>query len=163
MARARRLVAPLLVLVALTAACGGKGATKVDDQLLATPFELLDGGTDTLGAHAGRPVLVNFFASWCAPCVAEMPDLEQVHQEFRDRVDFLGLDTQEKAEDGRKLVARTGISYPVGLDPDGEMFVAFKGLGMPTTVVLRPDGTIAEVHSGALTAEKFRAMLAKVT
>jgi hypothetical protein len=71
------------------------------------------------------------------------------------------MDTQETAAEGRKLVEKTGITYPVGLDPDGAMFTAFGGLGMPTTVLLRADGTIAEVHSGALTAEKLRAMIDK--
>ncbi len=160
--RPRTLVA-LLVVALLAAACGGGSGSsrRLDDQLATTRYELLDGGTSTLGSHRGRPVLVNFFASWCAPCVAEMPDLEQVHQEYRDRVDFLGLDTQEQAADGRRLVEKTKITYPVGLDPDGAMFTAFGGLGMPTTVLLRADGTIAELHSGALTADKLRTMIDK--
>lgn len=162
--RSRRLLATVGVTAALVAAaCGGGGSNgkALSDELRTTPYELLDGGQDTLGAQHGTPVLVNFFASWCAPCVAEMPALEAVHQEYAGRVHFLGMDTQETAAEGRKLVEKTGITYPVGLDPDGAMFTAFGGLGMPTTVLLRADGTIAEVHSGALTAEKLRAMIDK--
>ncbi len=162
MTRSRRSVAALVVLLAVvTGACGG-GSGTTDPSLLQTPFAMLDDGAPTrLTTYAGRPVLVNFFASWCAPCVAEMPDLEIVHQEYRDRVVFLGIDTQEKAEDGRRIVAKTGITYPVGLDPDGELFTTSGGLGMPTTVLIRADGSIADRHSGALTADKLRAMIDK--
>lgn len=160
--RSRRLLALVGAAVLVLAACGGGTSKKtLSDELAATPIEMLDGGTETLGAAKGTPVLVNFFASWCAPCVAEMPALEAVHQEYRGRVRFLGLDTQEQAADGRKLVEKTGITYPVGLDPDGTIFTAFGGLGMPTTVLIGADGTIIEVHSGALTAETLRAMIDK--
>lgn len=163
MTRSRRSVAALVVLLAVVAAaCGGGGSGTTDPSLLQTPFAMLDdGATNRLTAYAGRPVLVNFFASWCAPCIAEMPDLEVVHQEYRDRVVFLGIDTQEKAEDGRRIIAKTGITYPVGLDPDGELFTTSGGLGMPTTVLIRPDGTVADRHSGALTADKLRTMIDK--
>lgn len=160
--RPRRLLVTLGVLLALVASgCGGGTTKTLSDELAAAPYDLLDGGQSSLGTHAGRPLLVNFFASWCAPCVAEMPALEEVHQQYRGRVDFLGLDTQEQAADGRKLVEKTGITYPVGLDPDGTWFTAFGGLGMPTTVLIRPNGSIAAVHSGALTADALRSMIDK--
>ena len=158
----RRLSVVLVVLAALLlAACGGGSKKSLSDEVATRPIDMLDGGTSTLRTLAGTPVLINFFASWCAPCVAEMPDLETVHREYDGRVAFLGIDTQEQAADGRKLVDKTGITYPVGLDPDGQLFTSFGGLGMPTTVLLRADGTVADVHSGALTAATLRTMIDK--
>lgn len=148
-------------MVVLSACSSGGSDDTLDNALLTTPYELLEGGNSSLGTHVGKPMLVNFFASWCAPCVAEMPDLEALHQEYGDRVVFIGLDTQETAEAGRKIVQKTGVTYEIGRDPDGAMFTAFGGLGMPTTVLIRPDRTIAERHSGALSADRLRSMIDK--
>ena len=148
-------------MVVLSACSSGGSDDTLDNALLTTPYELLEGGNSSLGTHVGKPMLVNFFASWCAPCVAEMPDLEALHEEYGDRVVFIGLDTQETAEAGRKIVQKTGVTYEIGRDPDGAMFTAFGGLGMPTTVLIRPDRTIAERHSGALSADRLRSMIDK--
>jgi len=145
----------------VSSACSGGDDKALGTTLLTTPYALLDGGSSSLAAHEGTPILLNFFASWCAPCVAEMPDIEVLHQEFGDRVAFIGLDTQEKAEEGRKIVQKTGVTYEIGHDPDGTFFAAFGGLGMPTTVLIRADGSVADTHSGALTADKLRAMINK--
>ena len=158
----RRFWGALVGAMVVLSSCNGGGSDdSLDVALVSTPYELLEGGNSSLGAHVGKPMLVNFFASWCAPCVAEMPDLEALHQEYGDRVVFIGLDTQEKADAGRKIVQKTGVTYEIGRDPDGALFTAFGGLGMPTTVLIRPDRTIAERHSGALNADRLRSMIDK--
>ena len=106
-------------------------------------------------------MLDNFFAKSCGPCVSEMPALEQIHREFGDRVIFVGIDTQEKADAGRQIVAQTGVTYEVGSDPGGTFIVGFGGLGLPTTVLVAPDRTLADKHIGALTADQLRAMINK--
>lgn len=107
----------------------------------------------------GKPLVVNFWASYCAPCVAEMPAIEQVYQANRDRVGFLGLQVQEAAELGRPLIERTGVTYPLGRDPKGELVRALDGVNLPTTVFVAADGTITEVHLGAMTAEQLQALI----
>lgn len=132
----------------------------IDDEILglpvAQPFLTFDGETANTADYLGTPLVVNFFAEWCAPCVAEMPDFETVNQERAGEVAFLGISTQESPDDGRSLIERTGITYDVGRDPDGEMFAAFTGTGMPTTALIDPSGTVVGVHSGALTAQELR-------
>ncbi len=158
----RRAAGVLVAFALALAACSGSGGDKTADQkLITTPYELLDGGTSRLNTYAGKPVLVNFFAKWCAPCVAEMPALESIHKEYADRVTFIGFSTQESPEDARALVSLTGVSYPIARDPDGELSVAFGAIGMPFTVLLRPDGSVAARHTGALTADSLRAMIDK--
>src|SRR4051812_34010477 len=121
----RRAAAVFLAMALALAACNGGGDDKTADRkLIDTQYELLGGGSSTLTSYAGRPVLVNFFAKSCAPCVAEMPALEQVHQEYADRVTFVGFSTQESPEDARSIVKTTGVSYPIARDPDGALSVA---------------------------------------
>lgn len=118
-------------------------------------FESMDGGQIDLESYRGTPLVVNFFASWCTPCVTEMPDLEQVHQAFRSDVAFLGLAVRDTAEATQRLVDDTGVTYDIGRDPSGDLLVAFGGTSMPTTVVIDADGAVTSATTGALTAEEL--------
>jgi peroxiredoxin len=111
-------------------------------------FEALDGSgeVDFDDFRDGRPALINFFARSCVPCVTEMPDLEAAHQAFGDDVAFVGLSYQESVEDARALVERTGVTYELGRDPTGEIIAAYDGFGLPTTVLVRSDGTVANAY-----------------
>ncbi len=74
---------------------------------------MLDGSTGSLADYRGRPLVVNFFASWCAPCLAEMPGFEQVHQDLGDQVAFLGVNLQDRVADGQRVVDQTGVTYDI--------------------------------------------------
>jgi cytochrome c biogenesis protein CcmG, thiol:disulfide interchange protein DsbE len=141
------------VLASLATACGngdGKVSAASVRAAVSTPYETFAGDTTTLAAYAGRPVIVNFFASWCTPCVAEMPDFESVHQQFGDKVAFVGLNVDDRKQDAADLVARTKVSYDVGRDAGTKIFQKLGGRDMPTTVFLRADGTMADAHNGAI-------------
>lgn len=127
-----------------------------------TTFEMLDGSSGSFATYRGRPLVVNFFASWCAPCLAELPGFERVHQELQGQVAFLGLNLQDRPADGRLVVQETGITYDVGRDPSGELFRAFRGLAMPTTAFVDSEGRIVDVHSGELSADALRDRIAEV-
>jgi len=121
----------------------------------------LDDGTDrTLGELLGtRPVVLNFFASWCAPCIDEMPAFERVHQSHGDEVSIVGMAYQDSDDDALATVARTGITYPAYADDGGAALTWFGGLSMPSTVILDASGEVVDVHSGALTEEELRGKL----
>ncbi|CAN5864572.1 hypothetical protein BH24ACT3_BH24ACT3_10610 [soil metagenome] len=124
----------------------------------AVTFTRFEGGEASLADYRGAPVVVNFFATWCTPCIREMPGFEQVHQR-RDEITFLGVNTQDSLEDGRALAERTGVTYDLARDPDGTVLEAFQPIGMPTTVLVRADGTIAEVHTGELSPTELDALI----
>lgn len=162
------MLAAVIVAVAL-AGGGSNDTTNATDaveeaassrrRVPAVSFEMLDGSSGSFGNYRGRPLVVNFFASWCAPCLAEMPGFERVHQDLDGRVAFLGLNLQDRPEDGRWVVEKTGITYDVGRDPNGELFRALQGRAMPTSAFVDAEGHIVDVHSGDLTAGALRARI----
>ena len=76
----------------------------------------------------GAPIVVNFFASWCAPCVEEMPAIEAVHQSLGDQVTVVGLANQDGDENALATVEATGVTYPTYGDPDSSAISYFGGL-----------------------------------
>jgi len=107
----------------------------------------------------GKPVVVNFFASWCVPCVEEMPAIEAVHQSLGDRVTIVGMANQDSVADSLATVDATGVTYPTYADPDGSALTYFGGLAMPTTVFIAADGTVVDVNSGDLSEPELRARI----
>jgi len=173
---ARRGLGLALALSMIAAACGGddggnaaglpssrapEGVAEGGGDLPSSEVELADGTrvalTDVLD---GRPLVVNFFASWCAPCRAEMPDFAAVHGQVGDRVGFLGLAMQDTRDASAELVELTGVAYPWGLDPTGEIFAELGGFAMPTTVYVAADGEIVGTDSGAIDESQLRDRLA---
>jgi cytochrome c biogenesis protein CcmG, thiol:disulfide interchange protein DsbE len=150
------VAALVVVLTSNRSADSSNGGSEV----VEASFEYFDGTEGTLADFSGRPLVVNFWASWCPACVAEMPDFEEIHARLGDEVAFLGLNMQETSEaDARDLVERTGVSYPLGLDPDGAIFTRFGGIAMPTTVFLDERGVVIATHSGALFADELEALV----
>lgn len=126
-----------------------------------TTFEHFDGRIVRLGDWAGTPMVVNFWASWCPPCVAEMSAaFEPVHQQVGDQVAFVGLNLQDDADDAFAIVRQTGVTYDLGRDPVGELFSAFGGIGMPTTVFIDASGVVKETHTGPLTQGQLQQQIA---
>lgn len=121
----------------------------------------LDDGDDrALGELLGStPVVVNFFASWCVPCIDEMPAFEAVHRSLGDRVTFIGMANRDTAQQALATVATTGVTYPTYDDPDASALTYFGGLGMPTTVFIDASGEVVDVHSGPLTEAELRGRL----
>ena len=147
--RRRPLVLAAAVLIAVVAGSCGSGAGN-DIQATDIEFELLDGGTTTVGTFLNRPVVVNFFASWCTPCITEMPALESIHQQRPD-IAFVGLAVNDTPTRAREIVADTGVTYATGVDPDSAIGNAYGILGMPTTLFITPDGEVAYQNTGTLT------------
>ncbi len=168
--RGRRLaiVAGSLVTVAAILALAGFVSQDANDpgRTAADPapdVELVDfeGNTLRLSDFAGTPVVLNFWASWCPPCVAEMPDFEAVHQDVGDRVTFIGVNFQDDPDLAAALAVETGVSYLLVRDPQGVIFGEFDGLGMPTTVFIDAAGSVREVITGQMSQGQLRAKIAE--
>ncbi|HKA84091.1 MAG TPA: TlpA disulfide reductase family protein [Acidimicrobiales bacterium] len=121
----------------------------------------LDGRPDRrLGELLGsKPVVVNFYASWCGPCVTEMPAFEQVHRELGDKVTIIGVAYQDSDEDARATVERTGVTYPTFGDSGQDAMTYFGGISMPTSVFIDARGNVVDVRSRALNSDELRSAL----
>jgi cytochrome c biogenesis protein CcmG/thiol:disulfide interchange protein DsbE len=131
---------------------GGNAGDTVGRKLPDLELATLDGGTVGLTSWEGDPLVVNFWASWCPPCLEEMPEFEQVARQREGEVTFVGLNVRENAATARQLADQTGVTYDLALDTDGAASRTFGVVNMPTTVFVAADGTIVGVHTGALDA-----------
>lgn len=122
-------------------------------------FARFDGTTGAFADYRGRSLVVNFWASWCPACVAEMPDFEAVHQQFGNRVAFLGVNLTDEPAAADALVRRTGVTYDLARDPQGELFTVMKGFSMPTTFFISADGRIIEQRSGQITEGQLASLV----
>jgi thiol-disulfide isomerase/thioredoxin len=137
-------------------AAGRKGGSA------APAFTLEDlGGTEvSLESLRGRPVVLDFWATWCSPCVFQIPVLNEFHERHRDRVEVIGVAVDV---DGREVVApfaaEHSIAYPVLLGtPD--LAQRYGAMGFPTLYVIDPEGVIASAHVGVVDAEQLEASVA---
>lgn len=169
--RVLSLVALVLVALVALAACGSDApppeptpvaGAAADD--LAPDFTLtdLDGDDFTLSAHRGEVVVLNFWATWCLPCIAEMPDLEALHQEMADdglRIVGISQDTGG-ADEVRPFAERLGVTYPLLPDPAFQVSTRFGGVSvLPTTIFIGRDGRVAREEMGVLPARELRAFV----
>jgi peroxiredoxin len=125
----------------------------------AQSFEVtrIDGASDALDRYRGHVVLMNLWASWCTPCREEMPDLERLFVAERGHgLVVLGID-QGESRDAAAGFARThSVTFPILLDQDQRYGRAYAAVGLPTTIIVDPDGRIAKGVDGALTLADMR-------
>ena len=103
----------------------------------------------------GRPVVVNFWATWCEPCKAEMPRLVDASEEYSDRVGFLGVNVEDDIDAAEQFVRDFEIPFRSVADPNGEIRRDEKVLGLPVTQFYGADGDLAYVHQGEIKADEL--------
>jgi peroxiredoxin len=150
-----------LALVGLVAVFS-RGADDVGPTTLEQfTFQTPDGGTATLADFEG-PLVVNYFAAWCGPCRAELPDFEAVHRELGSDVTIIGISRDTVTDAWRNLVADTGVTFPTVFEGTAEgSFVFLDGRAMPTTVFITAEGEVAEIWGGPLDDDRLRELIAE--
>ena len=161
----------LLIALALAVACAIPGrATAELSKARAPGFKLESvSGTplDLQALRARGPVLHDFWATWCKPCLAAIPELQRIHEDYAPRgLTVLGVSTDgpRNFSKVRPFVARQGITYPIALDEDGNMQQKYQVRAMPMTVLIDTAGTIVHVTQGYRPGEgaRLRAAIAKL-
>jgi cytochrome oxidase Cu insertion factor (SCO1/SenC/PrrC family) len=113
-----------------------------------------------LARFRGRPVVVNFWSSNCPDCKAELPALSSVAGQYSRSIAFVGVDVADPSPRAAEALVRAArVAYPVVVDRSGATSSSYRLPGLPYTVVVAPDGTIAVRHPGALSAEQLRYVL----
>lgn len=108
---------------------------------------LQDNGKWVNPAEGNKPVFINFWATWCPPCIAEMPSIQKLYDELKDEVDFYML-TQDDPEKVKRFMQKGGYAFPVGF-PSGALPSGLEHSTIPYTIVLSPDGSVLFKSSGA--------------
>jgi len=114
-------------------------------------LQSLAGNPLKLSDLKGKPVLINFWATWCAPCLLEMPNLQEYYEEYPGQFEVLAVNAGETERTVQKFVDDVGLSFIILLDPDGEVQQLYRIKGYPTTYFLDKDGIIRFQHIGLLT------------
>jgi len=116
---------------------------------------LLTGEEFTLSENLGKPVLVNFWATWCGPCVGEMPAFEQLKKDYGDKLVIVAVNCGEKTEAVQGFVDENGYTFAFAIDEKAKISTnIYPTMSIPYTVLIDADGNIAEEFVGAVSAEK---------
>ena len=156
------VVAPLVAVLVLNL---GRNPHAIGSPLVgraAPEFTLrpLDGGEPvTLASLRGRPVVLNFWATWCVPCFQEHPLLVSAARSLGDRARFIGVIYEDSEQQVRGFLARQGSAYPSLVDPGSRTAIAFGIFGVPETYFIDAEGRIAAKHVGPLDAPSLEAKL----
>lgn len=161
-AKTLALCALVALIAALTAGLAVSRLTADDDppvdgltvaeEVPDLSFERFDGSRASFADYRGQPLVVNFWASTCTPCVREMPALQRVHAALGDDVAFLGVDVLDDEADAAAFAEDAGVTYELAHDPDGAISRAFEVEILPVTALVAPDGIIVDTEFGMVTA-----------
>jgi cytochrome c biogenesis protein CcmG, thiol:disulfide interchange protein DsbE len=167
--RVRRLIPVAAVVAGLTALflfglLRGHPDRNIPSNLLGRPVPDFDlplyeryvaeyGPRLSLAEAAGRPLVINFWASWCGPCYEEAPHLQRAWERHGDEVLFIGVQTQDRdaRAAGRAFVERFDLGFPNAIDDDSRVSIAYGLFGVPETFFVRADGTLQHKFVGPVT------------
>jgi cytochrome c biogenesis protein CcmG/thiol:disulfide interchange protein DsbE len=110
----------------------------------------------------GKPVVINFWASWCVPCREEAPELARFHREMRGRAQLVGVEFRDAEQDALAFVREFGWRFPNVRDPDGKLASGYGLAGLPTTYVIDGEGRIARSLTGAQTFAQLKRAVEEV-
>ena len=154
-----RNLALLLVLGLVMVGCSSSPATTSSPQRggLAPDFHLqsLDGETISLADLRGRPVILNFWASWCGPCRAEMPLIQEIFEskEWSDKgLVILAVNMGESATTAEEFMVNNGLYFPVLLDTSQDVALEYNIRNIPTAFFIGRDGIIKDIKIGTITS-----------
>jgi peroxiredoxin len=151
------LAAIVVPQVALAALHAGDAAPAFDLQ------RLQGGGSVSLASLHGKPVYLNFFASWCAPCNDEAPAISSFYKKYRGRgLVVVGVDEQENPAKGLEFVKGHSLSYPAVSDEDGKAGEAYGAIGLPIHVFIDRQGKISTFRLGEMDPGEIEAAIQKI-
>ncbi len=131
----------------------------------AAPDEALIGintSDATIHGLAGeKPVFLNFWATWCPPCMGEMPAIEEMYEKYGDRLHFAAVSVDDSAADARVMIKKRGMTIPVYTGDLNKIGRDYSLDAIPRSVLVGTDGSIIADHEGAMSAAELEAFLAK--
>jgi cytochrome c biogenesis protein CcmG, thiol:disulfide interchange protein DsbE len=116
----------------------------------------------SLAGLRGKPVVLNFFGSWCPPCIREMPALQVMAERYKGRIAFVGVTFNDGREAAKGVLERTGVTYPAAFDPKSELAYDYGVRVMPTTFFIGPDGNLVERKDGEFSEVQLQTVIERL-
>ena len=118
----------------------------------------------SIGGPRSKPVLLNFWASWCGPCDMEAPDLQALYEKYGDQIDFYGVNatSYDRERDARAFVEEKKLTFPIPMDREGEVIKLYKVSNFPTSLLIAPDGKVIERITGLITRSDWEQKLSRI-
>lgn len=116
--------------------------------------ETAGGDSFTLSEQSGKVVLLNFWATWCGPCVGEMPAFEKLDKEYGEELAILAVNCEEDKETVNQFISDNGYHFPIAYDLEGKIAEQYPCDGIPYTLVIGKDGTVKNIYIGASGADE---------
>lgn len=137
-------------------ATGTRRAAKVGEPAPDFALPTPDGETVRLSDLRGRPVLLNFWATWCPPCKIEMPDIEALYQKYKDQgFTVIAIDQQESPAAVQDYFDEMGLSFQPVIDSTGEVFSLYRVVALPTSYFIDAEGIVRFQHRGMMTRQQM--------
>ncbi len=125
-------------------------------------LQTLDGGTFRLSEQRGKPVVLNFWATWCGPCQNELPAVQKAAAHFGNDVVFVGVDQGEKAEVVQTFVDKLGLTFTIPMDADGAVGYDYNVQGLPTTFFIDRNGVVKSLWMGEMNSVTLAENIARI-
>jgi cytochrome c biogenesis protein CcmG, thiol:disulfide interchange protein DsbE len=156
------LLVGLCLAIVLTA-CGTQPAARLGSPAPDFTLPTAEGGSLRLADLKGKPVFVNFWATWCVPCREEMPAMQALYEQYRDRgLVILAVNMEEDETRVRRWMEQGGFTFTFVLDSDGQQVKRYNVTAAPTSYFLGRDGVIRDLKLGAISATEMQTKVEKL-
>ncbi|HJO40226.1 MAG TPA: TlpA disulfide reductase family protein [Acidimicrobiales bacterium] len=149
----------LLIILILATACSSEEIIEpLDENVLHQSFKT-ENGSETLKSlyeQNNQPMVVNLWATWCTPCLEEMPYFEAAHRKHGSKIQFIGINISDSPTRAKKRAEELHISYLLGNDPDGSFTKSLKAIGLPLTAFFNTEGKLSTIHQGPISEETLQ-------
>tara|TARA_B110000438_G_C15615412_1_gene564125 strand:- start:160 stop:648 length:489 start_codon:yes stop_codon:yes gene_type:complete len=154
-----RLFLSVLILIS---GCTSESSVQItSDEILDQTFQIDDDKItlNELFAKEGLPMIVNLWATWCAPCLEEMPEFELAHRMYEKSIKFIGINVSDSPTRSKKRADELGITYLLGQDPEGNFTKSLKAVGLPVTAFFNSHGRLQKIHHGPINKKTLNELL----